>query len=187
MKMNTMSNDKGTKNNDGVIEDSNKVEMLKNALKEYESKYKYLLADYDNYRKRVEREAEYRVRQSIEAFILKLLNLRDDFVRAIDVMKKSTTTAAVVDRHVVEGLEGVLKNLDGILRDAGVVEIPAVGEAFNPNMHEAVSFVYNAELPDLTITNEIRKGYMMNDRVIRPSLVEVSRRPMQEVGGDSNE
>ncbi|MEM4398471.1 MAG: nucleotide exchange factor GrpE [Candidatus Nitrosocaldus sp.] len=81
----------------------------------------------------------------------------------------------------------MLKNLDGILRDAGVVEIPAVGEAFNPNMHEAVSFVYNAELPDLTITNEIRKGYMMNDRVIRPSLVEVSRRPMQEVGGDSNE
>ncbi|MEM0367707.1 MAG: nucleotide exchange factor GrpE [Candidatus Nitrosocaldus sp.] len=182
-----MSNDKGTKNNDGVIEDSSKVEMLKNALKEYESKYKYLLADYDNYRKRVEREAEYRVRQSIEAFILKLLNLRDDFVRAIDVMKKSTTTTAAVDRHVVDGLEGVLKNLDGILRDAGVVEIPAVGEAFNPNMHEAVSFVYNAELPDLTITNEIRKGYMMNDRVIRPSLVEVSRRPMQEVGGDSNE
>ncbi|MEM4398470.1 MAG: nucleotide exchange factor GrpE [Candidatus Nitrosocaldus sp.] len=82
-----MSNDKGTKNNDGVIEDSSKVEMLKNALKEYESKYKYLLADYDNYRKRVEREAEYRIRQSIESFVLKLLNLRDDFMRAVDAAR----------------------------------------------------------------------------------------------------
>ncbi len=182
--MSTMSNEKDAKSNDEAIEDPSKVEMLKNALKEYESKYKYLLADYDNYRKRVEREAEYRVRQSIESFVLKLLNLRDDFVRAIDATKKSNA----VDKHVVEGLEGVLKNLDGILKDAGIMEIPAVGKEFNPNLHEAVSFIYNSELPDLTITNEIRKGYMMNDRVIRPSLVEVSRRPTQEErGGDSNE
>ncbi|MFN4336829.1 MAG: nucleotide exchange factor GrpE [Candidatus Nitrosocaldus sp.] len=182
-----MNNEEGTKSNDEAIDSSNdEVEMLKNALKEYESKYKYLLADYDNYRKRVEREAEYRVRQSIESFILKLLNLRDDFVRAIDAIKKSNATA--VDKHIVEGLEGVLKNLDGILRDAGIVEIPAVGKEFNPNLHEAVSFIYNSELPDLTITNEIRKGYMMNDRVIRPSLVEVSRRPTQEErGGGSDE
>lgn len=155
------------------------VEMLKSALKEYESRYKYLLADYDNYRKRVEREAEYRVRQGIESFVLKLLNLRDDFMRAVDAARKSA------DKNVVEGLEGVLKNLDGILRDAGVVEIPAVGKIFNPNMHEAVSFIYNAELPDLTVTSEIRKGYMMNDKVIRPSLVEVSRRSVQEGGGES--
>ncbi len=182
--MSTMSNENDAKSNDEAIEDPSKVEMLKNALKEYESKYKYLLADYDNYRKRVEREAEYRVRQSIESFVLKLLNLRDDFVRAIDATKKSNA----VDKHVVEGLEGVLKNLDGILKDAGIMEIPAVGKEFNPNLHEAVSFIYNSELPDLTITNEIRKGYMMNDRVIRPSLVEVSRRPTQEErGGDSNE
>ncbi|MCS6768431.1 MAG: nucleotide exchange factor GrpE [Candidatus Nitrosocaldus sp.] len=157
------------------------LEMLKSIAKEYESKYKYLLADYDNYRKRVEREAEYRVRQSIESFVLKLLNLRDDFTRAIDAAKNGA------DRRVLEGLEGVLKNLDGILRDAGVVEIPSIGKVFDPNVHEAVSFTYNSELPDLTITNEIRKGYMMNDRVIRPSLVEVSRRPVEEGGGGAGE
>ncbi|MEM2923881.1 MAG: nucleotide exchange factor GrpE [Candidatus Nitrosocaldus sp.] len=177
----TVSNDATTTNSKEAVargSGSEEVEMLKSALKEYESKYKYLLADYDNYRKRVEREAEYRIRQSIESFVLKLLNLRDDFMRAVDAARKGS------DKHIVEGLESVLKNLDGILKDAGVVEIPAVGRAFNPSMHEAVSFIYNAELPDLTVTNEIRKGYMMNDKVIRPSLVEVSRRPVQEGGGE---
>jgi molecular chaperone GrpE len=73
-----------------------------------------------------------------------------------------------------------------MLKEVGVVEIEALGKIFDPNLHEAVSFTYNSELPDLTVTNEIRKGYMLNDRVIRPSLVEVSRRPMLEGGDGKN-
>jgi molecular chaperone GrpE len=159
------------------------LEKAKNEAKEYETKYKYLLAEYDNYRKRLEKEAELRVKHGIETFILKLLDLRDDYIRAIDTVKKGNEKSI---NAIVSGLEGILKKLDNMLKEVGVVEIEALGKIFDPNLHEAVSFTYNSELPDLTVTNEIRKGYMLNDRVIRPSLVEVSRRPMLEGGDGKN-
>lgn len=145
---------------------------------EYLSKYKYLLADYDNYRKRLDKEAEIRIRREVEKFLLKLLDLRDDYVRAIEVVKKSNNEGTLI-----RGLESVLKNLDNILKEEGIMEIDALGKSFDPNLHEAVSFVDSIELPENTITNEIRKGYMLSDRVIRPSLVEVSKRPNLKTGG----
>jgi molecular chaperone GrpE len=163
----------------------NELNELKEELKkqkekteEYLSKYKYLLADYDNYRKKLDKEADIRVRLAVEKFMLKLLDLRDDYIRAIEIVKKHDNTNTIID-----GLEGVLKNLDNILKEEGIVEIEALGKPFDPNLHEAVSFVDSAELPENTVTNEIRKGYMLNDRVIRPSLVEISKRPNVNTGG----
>ncbi len=150
----------------------------KERAEEYLNKYRYLLADYDNYRKKLDKEADIRVRREVEKFILKLLDLRDDYIRAIEIVKKSDNT-----NTIISGLEGVLKNLDGILKGEGIVEIDALGKLFDPNLHEAVSFVDNGEMPENTVTNEIRKGYMLNDRVIRPSLVEVSKKPSVNTGG----
>lgn len=144
---------------------------------ELEKNYKYLLADYDNYRKRLEKEADFRVRLELEKFLLKLLSLRDDYTRAVDAAKKST------DKDIASGLEGVLKNLDAILKEAGITEIDAVGKPFDPNFHEAVSFT-DSELEENTVSREIRKGYILNDRVIRPSLVEVTKRSKIETGDD---
>jgi len=141
------------------------------------SKYKYLLADYDNYRKRLDKEAEIRVRREVEKFMLKLLDLHDDYIRAIEIVKKSDSTNTIIN-----GLESILKNLDNILNEEGIVEIKALGKSFDPNLHEAVSFVDSVELPENTVTTEIRKGYMLSDRVIRPSLVEVSKRPNVKTG-----
>jgi molecular chaperone GrpE len=162
-----------------VREDANsELEALKNQLKEeqaradeYVSKYKYLLADYDNYRKRVEKESEIRVRSDIEKFLIKLINLRDDYVRAIESAKKSDNPQAIID-----GLDSILRNMDSILKEEGVREIEAVGKAFDPNTHEAISFVDSDEYPENTVTAEIRKGYMLSDKVIRPSLVEISKK-----------
>ena len=150
----------------------------KEMAEEYLSKYKYLLADYDNYRKRLDKEAEIRVRREVEKFMLKLLDLRDDYIRAIEIVKKSDNTGTIIN-----GLESILKNLDNILKEEGIVEIKALGKSFDPNLHEAVSFVDSVELPENTVTTEIRKGYMLSDRVIRPSLVEVSKRPNVKNGG----
>ncbi len=150
----------------------------KERAEEYLNKYKYLLADYDNYRKRIDKEADIRVKREVEKFILKLLDLRDDYIRAIETVKKSDNT-----NTIISGLEGVLKNLDNILKEEGIVEIDALGKLFDPNLHEAVSFVDSGEMPENTVTNEIRKGYMLNDRVIRPSLVEVSKKPSVNTGG----
>ena len=150
----------------------------KQMAEEYLSKYKYLLADYDNYRKRLDKEAEIRVRREVEKFMLKLLDLHDDYIRAIEIVKKSDSTNTIIN-----GLESILKNLDNILNEEGIVEIKALGKSFDPNLHEAVSFVDSVELPENTVTTEIRKGYMLSDRVIRPSLVEVSKRPNVNTGG----
>lgn len=153
---------------------SREIEMLKDQLKELsgvEERYKYKLAEIDNYRKQIEREAQIHVKVKIEEFLKKLINLRDDYLRAIETAKKSNGPAVIIN-----GLESILKNLDVILKEEGVREIDAVGKAFDPSMHEAISFVDTNEYPENTVTAEIRKGYMLSDRVIRPSLVEVSKK-----------
>jgi molecular chaperone GrpE len=157
------------------------IEMLKAELNEQasvEERYKYKLAEIDNYRKQIERESQVMVRREVEKFLIKLINLRDDFMRAIDTANSSDNPA------LVNGLQSVLKNLDSVLKEESVKEIDAVGKTFDPNIHEAVSFVDNDEYPENTITAEIRKGYMLSDRVIRPSLVEVSRKTNDKSNGD---
>jgi molecular chaperone GrpE len=104
--------------------------------------------------------------------------LRDDYVRAIEIAGKSET------QTIVGGLESILKNLDSILKERGVREIDAVSKTFDPNIHEAVSFVNSDEYPENTVTAEIRKGYMLSNRVIRPSLVEVSKKAHVKSNGD---
>ncbi len=167
-------------NHDADIE----IEMLKEQLKKKQAeaeenlnKYKYLLADYDNYRKSVQRESGIIVRREIEKFLMKLIDLRDDYIRAIQSAKKS-------DNPVVSGLQLILKNLDGILKEEGIEEINVVGKTFDPNMHEAISFVPNDEYPENTIITEIRKGYMLSNRVVRPSLVEVSKKTNVKSNGE---
>lgn len=171
-------NDKDNTQLDELNNLKEELKKEKERAEEYVSKYKYLLADYDNYRKKLDKESEIRVRHEVEKFILKLLDLRDDYIRAIEIVKKSDSTNTIIN-----GLEGVLKNLDNVLKEEGIVEIDVLGKSFDPNLHEAVSFVDSVELPENTITTEIRKGYMLSDRVIRPSLVEVSKRPNVNTGG----
>lgn len=153
---------------------SKEIEMLKDQLKELsgvEERYKYKLAEIDNYRKQIERESQIHIKVKIEEFLKKLINLRDDYLRAIETAKKSNGPAVIIN-----GLESILKNLDVILKEEGVREIDAVGKTFDPSMHETISFVDTNEYPENTVTAEIRKGYMLSDRVIRPSLVEVSKK-----------
>lgn len=152
----------------GILKEQLKKEQAK--AEENLNKYKYLLADYDNYRKSIEKESEMIVRREIEKFVMKMIYLRDDYVRAIEIAKSSDNPA------LVNGLESTLKNLDNILKEESVNEIEAVGKTLDPNIHEVISFVVNDEYPENIITVEIRKGYMLSDRVIRPSLVEVSKK-----------
>lgn len=155
-------------------EHSKEIQVLKDRLKELsgiEERYKYKLAEIDNYRKQMERESQIHVKVKIEEFLKKLINLRDDYLRAIETAKKSNGSAVIIN-----GLESILKNFDIILKEEGIREIDAVGKIFDPSIHEAVSFVDTNEYPENIITTEIRKGYMLSDRVIRPSLVEVSKK-----------
>lgn len=138
------------------------------------SKVKYLMADFDNYRKQMDRHLASKVESNKAELLLKFVNIRDDYIRALGVAKQKK-----VDLVVVEGLEGILKNIDSLLASEGVVEIEATGTPFDPNVHDAIAFSHRADVPENTVTSEIRKGYMHKDKVLRPSMVEISRRPSQ--------
>jgi molecular chaperone GrpE len=92
-------------------------------------------------------------------------------VRALSVAKQGKS-----DPIVIEGLEGILKNIDLLLSSEGVREIETVGTPFDPHVHDAIAHSARDDLEEDTVTAEIRKGYVLNGRVLRPSLVEISKK-----------
>jgi molecular chaperone GrpE len=135
------------------------------------TKMRYLMADFDNYRKQMEKQLASKA-ESIKAELLsKFLNIRDDYIRALSMAKQSNSDKEVV----IQGLEGILKNIDSLLTSEGVREIEAIGTPFDPNVHDAIAYSERNDLAENTVTAEIRKGYMLNGRVLRPSLVEISK------------
>jgi molecular chaperone GrpE len=135
------------------------------------NKLRYMVADFDNYRKQTEKQVSSKIDASRAEILLKFLNIRDDYLRALNMIKRDNPDAVII-----EGLQGILKNFDNLLSSEGVIEIESVGTPFDPNIHDALNFSYSDRLPENTVTNEIRKGYMYNNKVLRPSLVEISKK-----------
>ena len=135
------------------------------------NKMRYLMADFDNYRKQMEKQLASKAESIKAELLLKFLNIRDDYLRALAMARQSKSDKGVV----IEGLEGILKNIDSLLASEGVREIEAVGTPFDPNVHDAIAYAARDDLAENTVTAEIRKGYMLNGRVLRPSLVEISK------------
>ncbi|HET7643298.1 MAG TPA: nucleotide exchange factor GrpE [Nitrososphaeraceae archaeon] len=136
------------------------------------NKLKYLMADFDNYRKQIDKQMTSTIESNKANLLSRFLTIRDDYQRALDMIKKNKD----LDEVFLNGLEGILKNLDNILQSEGVIPIETIGKVFDSNKHDVISFSYNDNLPENTITNEIRVGYMLNDKVLRPSLVEISKK-----------
>ena len=169
------------------IED-NEVEELREELRKSKeasesatNKMKYLMADFDNYRKQMERQLASRVESIKAELLLKFLNIRDDYRRALSVAEQSKSEPVVI-----EGLAGIMKNIDSMLSSEGVVEIETLGTPFDPNVHDAVAYSASDSVAENTVTSEIRKGYMLNGKVLRPSLVEISKKIVRNSVSDSN-
>ncbi|MGN6614066.1 MAG: nucleotide exchange factor GrpE [Candidatus Nitrosocosmicus sp.] len=158
----------------------NELEKTKTELEHYHklynetlSKLKYSLADFDNFRKNIERQNSLKV-LSIKADLFSaIINIREDFIRALDLIEHNK-----VDDGVFEGLKNILKTIDSFLEKEGIKEIGSLSKVFDPNVHEIIGFSYhdNDNIEENIVTKEIRKGYLLNDRVLRPSLVEVSKK-----------
>ena len=151
------------------------IDELKMQLKEeqeksvsYEKKLQYLLADFENLKKRTELDVQSKINSALDSMMLKFLSIYDDFVRAKDALDKQKINT--------DGLSAILKNMDSFLLENGVTPIEALGEIFDPLLHEAISVKEDPSLDDNTITAEIRKGYILQNRIIRPSLVEISKK-----------
>ncbi len=131
------------------------------------NRLKYLQADFENYRKRVEKQMNETAQYGNMRLITELLPVIDELECAVETGRKSG------DKLLVEGVEMTLKKLRGVLEREGVSMIKASGEHFDPNKHEAVLRV-QVEGKNGEVIEEIRKGYMLKGMVIRPSLVKVA-------------
>lgn len=137
-----------------------------------EDKLKHTLADFQNLERKTKSDVENGVNEKIDKFFIDFLQIYDDFLRAKDV--------AAENKIVTDGFDSILKNMDVLLSKYGITPIDSLGEIFDPNFHEAISIVEDSSLDDDTITKEIRKGYISRQRVIRPALVEISKKSKSE-------
>jgi molecular chaperone GrpE len=146
-------------------------EQLKAKEEEAKNNYDRFLrqsADLDNFKKRASRDKEDAVRFANEALVKELLPVVDNLERAVAHAKDGGN-----GESVVEGVEMILKGLFDALAKHGVVQISAVGQPFNPQLHEAMAQVESPGHEPNTVLAEHQKGYLLKDRLIRPSLVTV--------------
>ena len=155
------------------------LESEREKAKEYMNRLMYLQADFENYRKRVNKDFDEITRYGSQRLIVKLLPVVDELEYAIEAGRNSNG-----NKGLLEGVEMVLKKMYEVLGKEGLSKIDAVGKPFDPSRHEAVEKVPTEEFKEGTVVEEIRKGFIFKDRVIRPSLVKVAITPTKN---NSNE
>jgi molecular chaperone GrpE len=143
-------------------------EQLRQNLVSCEDKLKRSLADYINLERKTKSDIQNGINEKMDRFLLQFLTIYDDLIRAKEILKKENPDA--------QGLDAILKNIDSLLEDYGVTPINAIGEIFDPNLHEAIAIIPDDSLDDNTITKELRKGYISHNRTLRPTLVEISKK-----------
>ena len=133
-------------------------------------------ADFENYRKRVDRERSETYNRVVADIAAKLLPVSDNLKRALETEASVEASESDEFRHFLSGVDLVWKQLNGVLEAFGIKPIDAVGQPFDPHLHEAVVTEATDEYEADTVIQEIRSGYKIGDKLIRPSLVKVSTR-----------
>jgi molecular chaperone GrpE len=136
--------------------------------KEYKDKWLRTLAEFDNYRKNTLKEKQDWIKYANEKIILDLCDVLDNFERALATQVNNDNLSSYI-----KGVEMIFQQLNSVLKKNDVIKIEVLGKEFDPNYHEALSTLPSAE-PENTIVAVIQNGYMMGERVIRPSRVAVS-------------
>lgn len=150
--------------------EENKEADLSEKLKESEDKYLRLYAEYENYKKRTLKEKDARYADAVIDTVAELIPVMDNLERALAVEVTSDDAKALKD-----GVEMVKKQMIESLTKLKITEIPAVGEEFNPNLHNAVMHIDDDTITENTVVEEFMKGYIYNeDRVVRYSMVKVA-------------
>jgi molecular chaperone GrpE len=139
---------------------------------EFADKILRLQADFENTRKRIEREKQDFIKFANEGIILELLNVLDDLERTVNLAEAHKENPEAF----LKGVEMILAHLYEMLKEYGVKPIEAEGKIFDPHSHEVLMQVENKDLPEHTVMEELQKGYFLNDRVIRTAKVKVSKK-----------
>lgn len=150
----------------------NVLEEEKNKAEEYLSSWQRTQADFANYKRRTEQERSELITSANAGLILDILPIMDDMERALDSLPEASTELAWV-----EGIQLIYRKLQSMLGNRGLKEIQAAGQVFDPHFHEAVAYEEGGE--EGIIVRETQKGYILGDRVLRPSLVTVGKGVVQ--------
>lgn len=146
------------------------LEKKEQAINDYINHIKRAQADFENYKKRVEKEREQASQREIEKLVSEILPVLDNLGRALDASKKNHDIESLIC-----GVEMTQKSLFGILEKEGLKEIECLGKEFDPNFHEAIMTVESREHKDNTVCEELEKGYTFKDKLIRPAKVKVTK------------
>lgn len=152
-----------------VEEYQSRLDMEHARADEYYGRLLRLQADFENYRRRTQKEKEELWKYASEQLIISLLPVLDNLERALLARDDDPV-------RVVEGVEMIYRQLQDVLTREGLCSIPAVGEEFDPSCHEAMLQQETDQHPDNTVLEELQKGYLLKDKVIRPTMVKVARK-----------
>ena len=177
---------KAEQNSEKESEGQEKTEDLASALEQEKERadrnlanWQRAQADLSNYKKRVDQEKQHQAKFANAALIGSMLNLVDDFQRA-----RSTIPDSILGMTWIEGLFLIERKLVSTLEAAGLSGIKALGEDFDPNLHEAVM---HGDGPEGKIVEEFQRGYKLHDRVIRPAMVKVGKGEAEEEAASGEE
>jgi molecular chaperone GrpE len=148
---------------------SSEVDDLKRERDDLKDRWLRKTAEFDNYRKRIERERREQGDQAVVEILQELLLVVDDFDRAL------TVDAGEGGSAYRKGVELIHAKLHDLLRRQGLRPIDALGADFDPNIHQAVMHEDSPEHRDGEVIGELRKGYMLGDRLLRPAMVKVAK------------
>ncbi|MBV8142664.1 MAG: nucleotide exchange factor GrpE [Verrucomicrobia bacterium] len=164
-------NEKGSEGKARQPDDSqDELTVIKAELTKYKDIALRAVADLDNYRKRMAREKDDAIRYANSSFLERLIPILDNFELGLQAAKVGGGQSAVQD-----GMMMVFKQLQDFLASSGVETIDATGQHFDPNLHEAIAQEENAEVAEGFVVRQLRKGYRLKDRLLRPANVVVSK------------
>ncbi|MDD4909039.1 MAG: nucleotide exchange factor GrpE [Candidatus Omnitrophica bacterium] len=154
------------------LKESEYAKLKEDAAKasEYWDRILRLQADFDNTRKRLEREKQEFIKFANEEIISELLNILDDLERTVELAQSANQDLPMF----LKGVEMIMAHLYEMLKDYGVKPIDAQGKLFDPNFHEALMQIEDKDVAEHTIVEELQKGYLLNEKVIRTAKVKVA-------------
>jgi molecular chaperone GrpE len=152
------------------------LKRLQSALDEAKEGVARRQADFENYRKRIERERGEAHQRVVGDVARKLLPVVDNLARALDAEKTVQSNESREFRHFLHGVELINRQLNDVLESLGIQPIASVGERFDPHIHEAVVTEPSDKYEPDTVTEELARGYRIGDRLLRPAMVKVAAR-----------
>ena len=162
------TNEKNNELIDNPEKTDDQTKKLKEENSDLKDKWQRALADYQNLERRTQVEISQRVSSKTNDLLLNFINIYEDFVRAENSLSK--------EKIDTSGIIAVIKNMENLLAENNIKPIDAIGEIFDPQLHEAVSMVVDDTLDEGTITQEVSKGYISGKAILKPSKVIVSKK-----------